>query len=34
MKVESVAQTVCDLALRFGESAHGEDALMVIQGLK
>ena len=28
IKVESVAQAVCDLALRFGESADGEDALM------
>ncbi|KAJ3348201.1 Phosphatidylinositol (PI) 3-kinase [Kappamyces sp. JEL0680] len=28
IKVESVAQSVCDLALRFGESADGEDALM------
>lgn len=29
IKVESVSQSVCDLALRFGESAAGEDALMV-----
>lgn len=28
IKVESVAQAVGDLALRFGESADGEDALM------
>jgi 20S proteasome subunit alpha 5 len=28
IKVESVSQAVCDLALRFGESATGEDALM------
>jgi 20S proteasome subunit alpha 5 len=28
MKVESVAQSVGDLALRFGEGADGEDALM------
>ncbi|KAJ1327118.1 hypothetical protein BSLG_010465 [Batrachochytrium salamandrivorans] len=28
IKVESVSQAVCDLALRFGESADGEDALM------
>ena len=29
IKVTSVAQSVCDLALRFGESADGQDALMV-----
>lgn len=28
IKVESVTQAVCDLALRFGESTHDEDALM------
>ncbi|KAI5991352.1 proteasome subunit alpha type 5 [Pisolithus marmoratus] len=28
IKVESVTQAVCDLALRFGESVHDEDALM------
>ncbi|KAJ3339140.1 proteasome component pup2 [Entophlyctis luteolus] len=28
MKVESLTQAVCDLALRFGESADGEDAIM------
>nr|KAJ3421241.1 Phosphatidylinositol (PI) 3-kinase [Polyrhizophydium stewartii] len=28
IKVESAAQAVCDLALRFGESADGEEALM------
>ncbi|CAJ0877082.1 2421_t:CDS:10 [Entrophospora sp. SA101] len=28
IKVESVTQAVCDLALRFGESAHGEDSIM------
>ncbi|KAJ3189871.1 proteasome component pup2 [Gaertneriomyces sp. JEL0708] len=28
MKVESVTQAVCDLALRFGESATSEEALM------
>ncbi|TPX31550.1 hypothetical protein SmJEL517_g05145 [Synchytrium microbalum] len=28
MKVESVTQAVCDLALRFGESADGEDSIM------
>ncbi|KAJ1558645.1 proteasome component pup2 [Nowakowskiella sp. JEL0078] len=28
MKVESVTQAVCDLALRFGESADGEEAIM------
>ncbi|KAJ3291969.1 proteasome component pup2 [Borealophlyctis nickersoniae] len=28
IKVESVTQAVCDLALRFGESADGEDAVM------
>ncbi|KAI9006945.1 nucleophile aminohydrolase [Hyaloraphidium curvatum] len=28
IKVESVTQSVCDLALRFGESADGEDAIM------
>ena len=31
IKVESVTQAVCDLALRFGESVHDEDAMMVIQ---
>jgi len=29
IKVESVTQAVCDLALRFGESVHDEDAMMV-----
>jgi 20S proteasome subunit alpha 5 len=29
MKVESVTQSVCDLALRFGESADGEESVMV-----
>ncbi|TPX45467.1 hypothetical protein SeMB42_g03700 [Synchytrium endobioticum] len=28
MKIESVTQAVCDLALRFGESADGEDSIM------
>jgi Proteasome subunit len=28
IKVESVTQAVCDLALRFGESVHDEDAMM------
>lgn len=28
-QVESVTQAVCDLALRFGESVHDEDAMMV-----
>jgi len=28
IKVESVAQAVCDLALRFGESVHDEEAMM------
>jgi len=28
IKVESVTQAVCDLALRFGESVEDEDALM------
>ncbi|KAI9092349.1 nucleophile aminohydrolase [Phlyctochytrium arcticum] len=28
IKVESVTQAVCDLALRFGESANSEEALM------
>ena len=28
IKVESVPQAVCDLALRFGESVHDEDAMM------
>lgn len=28
IKVESVTQAVCDLALRFGESVHDEEALM------
>lgn len=29
IKVESVTQAVCDLALRFGEGAEGESAVMV-----
>ena len=29
IKVASVTQAVCDLALRFGESVHDEDAMMV-----
>ena len=29
IKVESVTQAVCDLALRFGESVHDEEAMMV-----
>ena len=29
IKVESATQAVCDLALRFGESVHDEDAMMV-----
>ncbi len=29
IKVESVTQAVCDLALRFGESVEDEDAMMV-----
>src|ERR1700731_3393064 len=28
IKVESVTQAVCDLALRFGESVHNEEAMM------
>ncbi|CAG8556739.1 2586_t:CDS:2 [Diversispora eburnea] len=28
IKVESVTQAICDLALRFGESAHGEESIM------
>lgn len=28
IKVESLSQAVCDLALRFGEGAHGEKQLM------
>ncbi|ORZ36259.1 nucleophile aminohydrolase [Catenaria anguillulae PL171] len=28
VKVESVTQSVCDLALRFGEGAHGQEAIM------
>jgi 20S proteasome subunit alpha 5 len=28
IKVESVTQAVCDLALRFGESIHDDDAMM------
>ncbi|KAI8366618.1 nucleophile aminohydrolase [Radiomyces spectabilis] len=28
LKVESVTQSVCDLALRFGESAEGEESIM------
>ncbi|KAG0344879.1 proteasome component pup2 [Podila humilis] len=30
IKVESVTQAVCDLALRFGESARGEESIMAI----
>lgn len=29
IKIESVTQAVCDLALRFGESTDDEDAMMV-----
>ncbi len=29
IKVESITQSVCDLALRFGEGVDGEDAIMV-----
>lgn len=29
IRVESATQAVCDLALRFGESVHDEDAMMV-----
>ncbi len=29
IKVESVTQAVCDLALRFGESVEDDDAMMV-----
>jgi hypothetical protein len=29
LKVESVTQSVCDLALRFGEGAEGEESIMV-----
>lgn len=29
IKVESVAQAVCDLALRFGESVADDEAMMV-----
>jgi hypothetical protein len=32
LKVESVTQSVCDLALRFGEGAEGEESIMVSQG--
>ena len=28
IKVESVTQAICDLALRFGESVHDEEAMM------
>ncbi|KAJ8656312.1 hypothetical protein O0I10_008106 [Lichtheimia ornata] len=28
LKVESLTQSICDLALRFGESADGEEAIM------
>jgi 20S proteasome subunit alpha 5 len=28
IRVESVTQAVCDLALRFGESIHDDDAMM------
>ncbi|CAK7270385.1 proteasome component pup2 [Sporothrix epigloea] len=28
LSVESCTQTICDLALRFGESANGEDSIM------
>jgi len=30
IKVESVTQAVCDLALRFGEGVHGDEAMMVM----
>lgn len=33
IKVESVTQSVCDLALRFGESADGGEAIMVLHKL-
>lgn len=29
IKVESATQAVCDLALRFGEGVHGDEAMMV-----
>lgn len=29
IRVESATQAVCDLALRFGESVHDEEAMMV-----
>jgi 20S proteasome subunit alpha 5 len=32
MKVESITQSVCDLALRFGEGADGKEAIMVSVG--
>ena len=28
MKVESITKSVCDLALRFGEGVHGQEAIM------
>lgn len=28
LRVESTTQSICDLALRFGEGAEGEDPLM------
>jgi 20S proteasome subunit alpha 5 len=28
IKVESATQAVCDLALRFGEGVHGDEAMM------
>ena len=30
IKVESITQAICDLALRFGEGAQGEESIMVI----
>lgn len=30
MKVESITQSVCDLAIKFGEGVDGSDATMVI----
>ena len=29
IKVESITQAICDLALRFGEGAQGEESIMV-----
>ena len=33
IRVESATQAVCDLALRFGEGVHGDEAMMVRNNL-